>query len=163
MTVALKKDYIDANAEKFLSGFTVGNDKDCWEWQAGCYKDGYGGINIKGQKKRTVKAHRYSYEYFIGPIPQGMCVMHKCDNPKCINPSHLSVGTHLQNMRDRDSKRRSPFGENHPNAKLTEAKVLEIKSLLNDGESLMSVSLKYGVHKSHIYSIKSGLRWSHVS
>ena len=73
----------------------------CWEW-TGCRDKGHGkGYGLMGF---NVRAHRYSYERFVGPIPRGMLVLHSCDNPGCVNPEHLRVGTDADNMRDRDSR-----------------------------------------------------------
>jgi hypothetical protein len=79
-------------------------DVGCWEWKGGKMKNGYGRFGIaKGQ---IVFAHRYSYEAKHGPIPPGLFVLHSCDNPGCVNPSHLSVGTHADNMQDMRAKGR---------------------------------------------------------
>jgi hypothetical protein len=85
--------------ERFLSKFVIGNINDCWEWKASKNKKGYGQLsNIKGQPNYI--AHRLSYELFVGPIPDDMWVLHDCDNPPCVNPNHLHLGTVKDNVRE---------------------------------------------------------------
>lgn len=82
----------------------------CFEWQARRNEFGYGSV---GFKKKRLKAHRVSWEVFRGPIPEGMCVCHHCDNPCCINPDHLFIGTRTDNMRDASRKGRIATGDRH--------------------------------------------------
>lgn len=90
--------------------------RDCWIWTAGKSHNGYGKIEITGNGfKRTERAHRVSYQQFVGPIPKGLLVLHSCDNPSCINPDHLFIGTQKDNIRDREDKKRG----NNANAKKT--------------------------------------------
>lgn len=84
-------------SERFWSKVAVKGPEDCWEWTAARYASGYGCIRIDGKNK---KAHRISYEIHKGPIPDGLLVMHSCDRRHCVNPSHLSVGTQKQNIKD---------------------------------------------------------------
>ena len=95
--------------ERLLKHTKVNEDTDCWEWQASINNVGYGLIRDEGKMRST---HRVSYEEHIGPIPHGMCVCHVCDNPRCINPDHLWVGTMLDNMRDMIKKGRDGFSQN---------------------------------------------------
>lgn len=90
-------------------------ESGCWEWQNYLDEDGYGQFVEKDRS--PVKAHRFSYEFYIGKIPDGLFVCHDCDNPKCVNPAHLFVGTHQDNMDDmknknRQSRRGNPKNEN---------------------------------------------------
>lgn len=87
---------------RFLSKFLINNKNGCWEWQA-AKLHGYGTIGI-GNPARMVLAHRFSYTFFVGAIPEGFCVCHTCDNPCCVNPSHLWLGTNDDNVRDRVKK-----------------------------------------------------------
>ena len=89
-----------------IEGFfrRVEKTDQCWLWLAGKNKDGYGKVKIHG---RSLQAHRVSWEIHHGPIPAGLNVLHRCDNPACVNPAHLFVGTALDNNRDRDAKGRN--------------------------------------------------------
>src|SRR6266436_394803 len=134
----------------------------CWEWQRSKNKDGYGVIDKKDFK--TDKAHRISYEVFIGPIPEGLKVLHKCDNPPCINPEHLFLGTTADNSADSVIKKRNAFGERSGNSKLTEKDVVQIKLLLNENKlTLDEIGSQFGTDKTHIWKIKEGHIWKHIS
>lgn len=87
----------------------VQKGEGCWEWQA-AKTNGYGRINVEG---RAIPAHRLAYELTNGPIPQGLFVLHSCDNPGCVNPEHLRAGTALDNMLDRSARGR-PTGGGRP-------------------------------------------------
>lgn len=76
----------------------------CWEWQRSCDGFGYGQLSVHG---RHMRAHTFSFELTHGPVQKGLCIMHSCDNPKCVNPSHLSLGTQRDNLRDMAAKGRS--------------------------------------------------------
>ena len=130
----------------------------CWRWLGGKNKQGYGSLRV-GQK--TVRAHRFSCESFIGAIPDGHCVMHVCDNPSCVRPSHLTTGTPRDNMRDCVAKGRfsRPAGEDGPMAKLTWAQALEIRAARARGELLADLAKEYGVSKHTISLIGLGRTW----
>lgn len=89
--------------ERFWEKVKVVDNDKCWEWLASRTLKGYGHFKIKG---RTVRAHRYSYTLVKGPIPKDLWVLHKCDNPSCVNPNHLFLGTHGDNMKDMFDKGR---------------------------------------------------------
>lgn len=135
----------------------------CWIW-TGCVNEfGYGKMGVDG---KTKKAHRVSYELHVGPIPDGMIVMHRCDTPGCVCPHHLSVGTFKANSDDRDSKGRQALymlpGERHWNAKLTTDKVALIKSMLSSGRTGVEIASAFGVSNRTVSKIKSGKRWAHI-
>lgn len=87
------------------------NENGCWIWQGHSYPNGYGCLKVFG---KTVSAHRYAYSLYCGPIPDGMEILHTCDVRKCVNPDHLNVGTHAQNMAEAKSRGRMRSGKGHP-------------------------------------------------
>ncbi len=111
---------------------------------------------------KTRKIHRYVWYKNFGPIPLGMCICHKCDNPACININHLFIGTKGDNNRDCENKGRRPHvgqkGEEHSQAKLTYRKVLLIRSLLSN-KTQREISLMFGVSQTTISHIAIGRSW----
>ena len=93
-----KKYTEEERREKFWSRVIIENLLDCWVWTGGTVGRGYGYLSRGGPK--LILAHRYVWEITYGPIPDGLCILHKCDNPPCVNPTHLYIGTHSDNMRD---------------------------------------------------------------
>lgn len=130
----------------------------CWNWTASLNANGYGKYAVN---KSWALAHRHSYETFMGPIPDGLEVCHRCDNRACINPFHLFLGTHSDNMLDMVNKGRSGrlAGEKHPQARLNANKVLEI---LTSARSAKQLASDYGVTKELIYQIRKGKAWKNV-
>jgi len=132
---------------------------DCWLWKGSLRKDGYGSVVYKG---RLSLAHRVSFSVFYSAFNPELDVLHKCDNPACINPLHLYLGTHLDNMRDRKLRNRGnqPKGSKRVNAKLTEDKVVAIK---RDTRTHKAIAFSYGVDETLISQIKRGIIWKHVT
>lgn len=128
----------------------------CWIWKGSKTSHGYGQFAINRKAK---PASRLSYKLYKGPIPRGFHVCHKCDNPPCVNPEHLFVGTRKDNMQDMIKKNRHEYGEKHHNAKLTEQDVLEIR---NDCRTQSVIAKDYGVSQSVISNIKFKKNWKHV-
>ena len=145
--------------------YVVNPETDCWEWIAA--NSGGGPGNCYGILRREGhnRAHRYMYATHVAPIPDGHEVMHRCDNTLCVNPDHLTTGTHADNMRDMARKGRSDpcRGSQNGCAKLNEKKVREIKDALKRGEQCAALGRKYGVSDVSIVLIKSGKRWRHVA
>src|SRR3990167_11374075 len=104
----------------------IKKDKGCWNWNAGLFQNGYGSISIND---KTYKVSRVMYELSFGKIPKGMLVCHRCDNKKCINPKHLFLGTHKENMLDMVKKGRQSKGEDNGRNKLTEKEIKKIRKL----------------------------------
>ena len=134
----------------------VDKSGDCWLWTACLTRGGYGCFHIYGAR---VRAHRYSYEMANGPIPAGKIVMHSCDNPACVRPDHLSVGTHADNMADMVEKGRSQIGETNSQAKLTEADAIAIKT---DTRLHREIASDYGISIQLVGNIKNRKRWRHI-
>ena len=132
----------------------------CWTWKGTRNGYGYGIFLMPGEK--PVRAHRYAYERAHGPIPEGLVVMHSCDNPVCVNPEHLSLGTRDDNNRDMKDKARNRAGDSHHWTKIPEAEVAEIRRLLGSGLTQASVARRYGVDPSTISNIKTGKRRSRL-
>lgn len=147
----------------------------CWGWSGPFNRKGYGWLTVN---RRPFLAHRFSYQLHIGPIPDDMFVCHHCDNPACVRPEHLFLGTNLDNMRDMYAKGRGPTGQRsgrhtHPertargerqgSAKLTEAKVREIRQrFAAGGISQTALAAEYGVDRSTVGWIIRGKHWRHV-
>lgn len=141
-------------------GWTV-TPSGCWEWASGVNRHGYGRI---GMGRKVWLAHRLAYETWAGPIGDGQEVRHVvCDNPPCINPAHLAVGTHLDNMHDAVKRGRLPRGERHGNARLNADKIRAIRVARGRGESLRSIAEEFGVDTSTVCAITNGRRWGHVA
>lgn len=134
---------------------------DCWEWQGNRMWLGYGDFVFKG---KHVRAHRAFYGYYVGPIPDGMMVCHKCDNRPCCNPDHLYLGTHKDNMRDMIEKGRGNMlpGERNQNAKLKNAYIPEIRKLYGEGWSQREITEKYSVAQTTIGRALRGVSYSKI-
>jgi len=137
----------------------VDDDTSCWEWQGGIV-DGYGKFN--DGTKNGDRSHRVAYKLENGPIPDGMEVMHSCDNRKCCRPDHLSVGTKQQNMADMISKGRQARGEKKWTAKMTAEKVLKLRERHDAGETLASLAPEFGISEKTASMIACGDIWKHV-
>ena len=133
----------------------------CWNWIGATHrinKWGYGVIGCQGGK--IVRAHRFSYQIHKGEIPYGMLVCHSCDNPSCVNPDHLFLGTAKDNMDDAVSKGRMASGERHPCAKLTWDKVEEIRKMYKSGKyTQRKLGEMFGVDHSVINEIHLNKIW----
>lgn len=129
----------------------------CWEWRAGRMANGYGQFSFEG---RSRLAHRAAYKIFVGPLDDEKDVMHSCDNPGCVNPAHLSLGTRAENMQDCKAKGRNTPGEKHGRAKLTETQAQAIKAASGTQKE---IGAQFGVSQTAVWEIKTGRKWPHLS
>jgi hypothetical protein len=125
----------------------------CWVWTAYCRPDGYGQFRSYG---RLVYTHRLSYAALVSPIPEGLHVLHHCDNPPCVRPGHLFAGTQVDNVADMIRKGR------HWNSKLNDAKVLEIIRRASQGLTQPEIARQFGVSRSIVGQIVRREVWKHL-
>lgn len=140
--------------------------KRCWEWGAACFNTGYGQFRLGGRKGDMRLTHRVAWTLVKGQPPEGKLVLHRCDNRKCVRPSHLFLGTHADNAIDRETKGRGTMerGSKNLRATLTKADVLDIRrARIQDSTPFRTLARKYGV--SHVCIIKIVQRetWKHVA
>lgn len=131
--------------------------QSCWIWTGAKQSCGYGTVYVP--RLGTQLCHRLAWVLKNGAIPPGLNVLHRCDNPACVNPHHLFLGTHRDNMRDMLVKRRSRYGlnplrgESHPNSKLRSA---DISAIRNSSESSFDLAKRYSVSASSIWRVRTG-------
>lgn len=144
----------------------VKKSKDCWEWLGQKDYCGYGVIKFR---EKTIKAHRIAFELATGKSPIGLCVLHRCDNPGCVNPKHLYLGTPKDNAMDRMRKGRGGNlkGEHNGRAKLSLEQIETIRDLFSTGAySKVKLGKIFGVSDAQIGNIVRGIHWKeeyHVS
>ena len=138
------------------------NDSDkCWNWTAGTQSKGYGSFGIGNGK--TALAHRIAYELESEKIPEGMCIMHLCDNRLCCNPAHLRLGTIAENNRDMVMKGRQVKGEDNGKSKLTRDSVIQMRSDYYDGKlTYENLADNFDVCKSTVRNVVTGKSWKHL-
>ena len=161
---------------RFMGKFHIVDECSCWVWHAAKHRFGYGMFAFPNRKTVST-AHRVSWLLFMGEIPDGMHVLHKCDVPACVNPDHLFLGSHQENMTDKAEKGRAPSGENHwsrrapdnvargersGHARLTEEDVASIRAGCSSGVTQKEMSRKYSIDPSHVSDIVNRKRWAHV-
>lgn len=137
---------------------------ECWEWT---HKRNPAGYGLFTMNRKHYLSHRLAWRFLIGPIPNGMCVCHRCDNRSCCNPAHLFLGTQADNNKDCIANgradnflKRDKRGEKNGRSKLTKELVKDIRSMLDSGATYESISNLFGICKSSVYNIKSGRTWS---
>lgn len=153
---------------RFWAKVRKSDGEGCWEWTAGKQASGHGFFFPKHGK--IVRAYRYAWELTFGAIPAGLCVLHHCDNPACVRPDHLFLGTQADNMRDMDAKGRrakhnpaNQSGEKNHQAKLTADIVQRIKALSASGVRQAEIMRVTGVDRRRVWSIVHGETWKHIS
>lgn len=145
--------------KRFWSKVDKKTTDGCWNW-TGALKKGYGRFRMGGISEPQIPAHRAAYILKHGEISQELLVRHKCDNRRCVRPSHLALGTAKQNTGDAIARGRLAKGEKIPWSKLTEANVLEIR---NSSETQKSLAARFGVCRTNISLVKRRKNWRHVS
>lgn len=155
-------DVIPPIEERFHEAYTPEPNTGCWLWLRGAARLGYG---LMGRRGASVLAHRLSWEIHRGEIPAGLSVCHRCDVPACVNPDHLFLGTHAENMRDRDRKGRGRKGQPglpgvaNPQARLTPEHVRLIRE---STKSIYRLARDLGISESAARRVRRGETWKHV-
>ena len=153
--------------EQRFSKFTIKTDR-CWNWTGKRNRRSYGCISISTDgQKRTVIASRLAWELYCGPIPQGLFVCHHCDNPACVNPAHLFIGTQKDNLQDASRKGRlknlpHAKGMQTANAVLKDSDIIEIRSKAAAGVLRTDLARKFHVYRQTIYRIVNRSTWKHI-
>ena len=147
---------------RFLQKVKFSTPSACWIWQASTVEDGYGQIRSGGTGSKMLKAHRVSWELRHGPIPNGMGVLHSCDNPPCVNPSHLFLGTPDDNQKDAVRKGRQTRGEKIARATTTERQAISVKTMFIRGMKQTTIGKALGLTKYVVSQIIRGKTWKHV-
>lgn len=159
--------------QRFANLHTKPDGKACWNWQGAIMSTGYGSFMLDGRRRpgrRSQLAHRVAWALHVGPIPPGLCVLHECDNRRCVNPKHLFLGTNTDNVRDMVAKGRhlagrvaagvKNRGEQNPNAKLS---ALAVRDILSGSQPAVETAQAYGVHPATVRALRSGRGWSWFS
>ena len=158
-------------APKFIRRFEskVRKTDTCWIWLASRATTGYGQmfVAMKGKRSNIVhKSHRIAWQIYVGPIPNGLQVLHNCDNRLCVKPDHLYLGTQQDNVNDMMKRGRNGYcrreGQQHPMAKLTDNQVGCIKHRLTIGISPKDLAKEFSVARSTIAEISRGATWRHI-
>lgn len=158
-----------SDINRFWSRVAVtANPDKCWLWTGSTKRGGYGrmSITVGPNKERTVIATRVSYFIHNNSIEEEKLIMHTCDNPTCVNPFHLVQGTNKDNTKDMSTKGRAVFtfksGEKHPLSKLKIDDILNIRKLLSEGNTQLSIAKKYNVSRAQIWRIGNKKNWDTI-
>ena len=152
--------------ERFLAKIEVVGE--CWLWIGAKQNPrrsqpvGYGVMVVCPRPRYAMLAHRLSWVFHHGLIPEGLGVLHKCDNPPCVNPDHHFLGDQKDNMEDCVTKGRKEYGENHSRATLTESKVLEIRRLADSGVGLPEIASRFNSPHPTIWAVAKRKSWRYL-
>lgn len=144
--------------QRFLSKIKRDEATGCWNWTARRDPKGYGEIG-GGPGRNKLRAYRVAYELYVGTIPPGLFVCHACDNPSCVNPAHLWLGTNADNIRDAAKKGRMPRGGQR--SMLTEAQVREIRD--RHDIPAREFAARFGVSYHAVRSARERRTWKHIT
>jgi hypothetical protein len=147
--------------ERLWRRVDIGDPEDCWPWQGFRTSLGYGQIGVGPAECGTTATHRVAWEVIHGPIPEGLIIRHKCDNPPCCNPAHLEVGTAADNSRDKIERGRAARGSRLPHTRLSEEDVVYIRAnYWREGirSNSHELAAQFGVRREHICAIARGAR-----
>lgn len=135
----------------------------CWLWNGALQRDGYAHFTAE---RKTISSHRYAYELIVGPVPDGLDLLHSCDVRHCVNPAHLRPGTHHENMLEAKAKGRHVHGARNRHAKLSDEQVVEIRAEYygrrGGSSNAKELAAKYGVGKATIVNAALRRTWSHI-
>lgn len=141
----------------------VDKSGECWNWTGGISrKNGYGQFSLGRKSDGATSAHRFSWKLHFGEISDGLWVLHRCDNPKCVRSDHLFLGTSAENTADRCAKGRGMRGERQHLAKLKESDIPRIRERLANGVSQAKIAEFYGADQVTISQVKLWKTWRHV-
>lgn len=159
-------------AKRFWPKVDKRGPDECWPWIAAIAESGYGVISRSGvvyrngRYSRMCLSHRISWELHFGPIPDGLCVLHRCDNRPCVNPKHLFLGTLTDNNDDMFAKGRGGYtgspGESHPRAKLCDRDIRKIRALYSSGTSQAQIGRMFHLYQGSVSNIVLRKSWAHV-
>lgn len=156
-------------SKRFYDKVKFDSPDKCWEWSGAVSSGGYGSFNVYRSisiygKPKTIASHRYMFMRLFGKLPTTIWVLHKCDNPKCVNPNHLYSGTGKNNADDREIRGRGNhvYGSRQHLSKLNERDIPSIRERLKNGETQLALSKLFGVANSTISRIERGETWKQV-
>jgi hypothetical protein len=154
---------VESDLERFSKKYSIDELTGCWNWIGAITKIGYGQFSIKTNKKNTLLAHRVSYTLHIGIIPKGMCILHNCDNRKCVNPEHLRLGTNKDNTTDMFLKGREHDRKGiNNNSKLDEKAIKEIRNFPRARGYQNRLKNIYNISQANISRIIRNEIWTHI-
>jgi hypothetical protein len=147
-------------ADRFWPKVATAAGDGCWLWTGKKHQHGYGLLRAGRQNDSYLRAHRVAWEIINGPIPPGLCVLHRCDVPACVRPDHLFLGTQTDNNRDKHAKGRTARGEQAGRAKLTILQVREIRARHTAGATQRALATEYGVTENAVWNLVNGRTWA---